>query len=359
MSLPWYTLEEADQLITPQLLFYPDRIAENIEKMLHIAGSADRLRPHIKTYKCIEIISMQMKRGIHKFKCATLAEAALLGVAKVADALIAYPLIGPSQKRLLELRKEFPETRFSVFIDSEEQLEGWNTLGEKMELFIDVNVGMNRTGASIEQALDLHRQIATSIHRFRGWHCYDGHIHTTNLQERQQEMDAAFSPMEGLIDQTGTSSSEITCGGSITFPLHAKNDSRTLSPGTTLLWDRGYGHHFPDLNFSVAAILATRIISKPDANLICLDAGYKAVASEMADAPLYFPEMPNSEVISKSEEHLVLRTSETESLQIGQLMYGIPFHICPTVALHDSVGIVENKRLTKRWSIPARNRLYA
>lgn len=358
MNQPWYALEEVHSVISPQLLFYPDRIAHNIEEMLRMAGTADRLRPHVKTYKCLEVIRMQMARGIQKFKCATPAEAALLGEANASDALVAYPLIGPAQKLLLDLKQRFPETRFSALVDSEEQLAGWDELGERMDLFIDVNVGMNRTGASMEQCRSLHRRIAASPHHFRGWHGYDGHIHTSDLPTRQREVEAAFAPIASLMKQTGTTDRELICGGSISFPLHASHAERTLSPGTTLLWDHGYAHHFPDLNFAVAAILATRIISKPGPNLLCLDAGHKAIASEMDAASIHFPEMPDAETVTHSEEHLVVNTSKAADLKVGQLMYGIPTHICPTVALHASVGVVKQGKLVQRWSIAARNRIY-
>ncbi|MEJ2162343.1 MAG: hypothetical protein P8X60_03230 [Robiginitalea sp.] len=79
--------------------------------MLRLAGSADRLRPHIKTHKMAEIIRMQLERGIHKFKCATLAEAELLARCKARDVLLAYPLTGPGPGRLADLQKKYPETQ--------------------------------------------------------------------------------------------------------------------------------------------------------------------------------------------------------------------------------------------------------
>ncbi len=358
MESAWYALAEEEEALTPQVLFYPDRIADNIQEMIRIAGSPLRLRPHIKTYKCREIVQMQLACGIKAFKCATLGEAELLGASAAPDVLVAYSLVGPARQQLLDLIAKYPSTRFSVLIDHEQALAGWNRLGHAVDIFIDVNVGMDRTGISPQGAVALLEQLRASIHQFRGWHLYDGHIHTSDLAERRQEMEAAFIPVEKLIATTGTEASERVCGGSITFPLHAAYPQRTLSPGTTLLWDYGYRTHFPDLSFSIAAIVVSRVISKPGSDLICLDCGYKAVAAEMEAPPLYFPQFPDAVIVNHSEEHLVLRTTQARSYKIGQLVYGVPHHICPTVALHDSVGVVRDQQLQGRWRITARSRLY-
>ena len=354
----WYEIEDVEAIITPQLLFYPELIESNIREMIRIAGATHRLRPHIKTYKCAEVIQMQMAQGVTKFKCATLAESALLGETGARDVLVAYPIIGPAQNQLVALQKHFPNTRFSVLIDGQEQLAGWNEIGVDVDLFIDVNVGMNRTGADFDECIDLHLQVLSSAHSFRGWHCYDGHIHFSDLDERKAEVDTAFDLITSLLEKTDSQNSELVCGGSISFPIHAQHPERTLSPGTTLLWDQGYSHHFPDLDFSIAAVIATRVIGKPAPDLICMDVGHKAVAAEMEEDPIFFPEMPEAKIITHSEEHLVLQSPNTDQLLIGQVVYGVPFHICPTVALHESVGVVEHNKLTQRWRIAARNRLY-
>ena len=71
----WQVPENAHLIASPGLLIDPDRVADNIQVMLKmVGGDADRLRPHVKTYKIAEIVKAQMTRGIHKFKCATIAE---------------------------------------------------------------------------------------------------------------------------------------------------------------------------------------------------------------------------------------------------------------------------------------------
>ncbi|MEM8526260.1 MAG: D-TA family PLP-dependent enzyme [Bacteroidota bacterium] len=354
----WFEIENTGTLMSPALLFYGERIEHNIQKMIEIAGDVKRLRPHIKTHKCLEIIQLQMKHGINRFKCATLTEATLLAECGVKDVLIAYPLVEPMQHHLVHLTQKYPETRFSVLIDNESHVNAWNTTQHSIDVFIDVNVGMGRTGIAPEDAPNLLKIVQETGYTFRGWHVYDGHIRISNSEEQKKTVEQAFLPISKLLAATQTQHLEVICGGSISFVAHADAIERTLSPGTTLLWDYGYGIRFPDLPFQNAAVLLTRIISKPNNDCLCLDLGHKAVASEMQKAPVYFPQLQDAQIVVHSEEHLVLQVKDAANWSIGDVLYGIPYHICPTVALHSSAALVENKKAGKFWEIAARNRQY-
>ena len=148
-------------------------------------------------------------------------------------------------------------------------------------------------------------------------------------------------------------------GGSPTFALWAELSEWNLSPGTVTLWDHGYSNLFPDLNFEIAAHLLTRVISKPDKNLLCLDLGHKSVAAENPlEKRVYFPEIETYKIISQSEEHLVIECPESDEFEIGQYLIGYPQHICPTVALHSQANLIINNKITsKSWEVTSRNRV--
>ena len=110
----------------------------------------NRLRPHVKTHKTKEATLLMMDAGINKFKCATIAEAEMLAMVHAPDVLLAYQPVGPKLQRLISLIKKYPVTKFSCLIDN---LPAAMTIAAAavenqvdIPVFIDLNVGMNRTG---------------------------------------------------------------------------------------------------------------------------------------------------------------------------------------------------------------------
>lgn len=110
------------------------------------------------------------------------------------------------------------------------------------------------------------------------------------------------------------------------------------------------------MDFLHAAVLVSRVVSKPAKDLICLDLGHKAIASEMPQPRVYFFGLRSYTMVNHSEEHMVIRTKDAENLKTGDVVYGIPFHICPTVDRYDFVNVVEGKKVTGKWAVEARNR---
>jgi len=108
----WYDIDFSE-LDTPALVVDRGMVDFNIGLALKYAGGAERLRPHVKTHKILEVAKMQKTAGIFKFKCATIPEAEMLGMASAENVLIAYPLQGPKVNRFLKLIEKFPNTRYS------------------------------------------------------------------------------------------------------------------------------------------------------------------------------------------------------------------------------------------------------
>jgi D-serine deaminase-like pyridoxal phosphate-dependent protein len=357
---------EVTTVSSPALLIYPDRVQRNIARMIEIAGDLNRLRPHIKTHKSAEIIRMQMEAGIQKFKCATLAEAELLGNVESKEILLAIQPVGPDIQRYVELSKRFPLSHFSVVVDNAAVIHQLNSAcasqSVHLGVFLDLNVGMNRTGIqpgieAIARYKLLHEMEYLDI---RGLHVYDGHINDKDLEVRTERVEDAYSLVKAFsiqIEKMGFSPPIIVAGGSPSFPIHAKREGVELSPGTTLLWDTKGIDNLKDMPFEPAAFLLTRIVSKPAPDLVCFDLGHKAVASEMPHPRVRLAGMEDVEFVGHSEEHLVAKTDHWHDLQVGDAYLGIPTHICPTVALFDHVSIVKDDKVVGTWKNAARHRL--
>jgi D-serine deaminase-like pyridoxal phosphate-dependent protein len=193
-----------------------------------------------------------------------------------------------------------------------------------------------------------------------GLHAYDGQLRDEDLKVRTEKCDNGFAPvfeMQRNLISSGIAEPIIVVGGTTTFPIHAKRDKVVCSPGTFIYWDKGYHDKFTEQPFEYAAVLVTRVISKPTPDSICIDLGHKAVASENAlSNRVYFLNATHLEPIGQSEEHLVLKVNGENDYEVGDVLYGVPFHICPTVALHDAVTIVSDHKATDRWLNLSRNR---
>jgi len=145
-------------------------------------------------------------------------------------------------------------------------------------------------------------------------------------------------------------------GGTPTFPIHAQRKDVECSPGTCVLWDAGYASKLPDLDFVPAALVLTRVISKPAADRLCLDLGHKAIASENPHPRVQFLNLPNAKAVMHSEEHLVIESVNASELSVGDCLYGVPWHVCPTVSLHSEAVTVRDHKAGECWRITARER---
>ena len=120
--------------------------------MIDIAGSVDQLRPHVKTHKMSEIIKLQMKHGIYKFKCATISETEMVARCGAPDILLAIQPVGPNIGRFFKLKQEFKNSKISCIADNEEVIIQLSDMARKTGLethvWLDINNGMNRTGVT-------------------------------------------------------------------------------------------------------------------------------------------------------------------------------------------------------------------
>jgi len=361
----WYQVDNVHEINSPALLVYPDRIEHNIKNMIRIAGGPDHLRPHVKTHKMPEIIRLQMKYGINKFKCATISETEMVARCGAADILLAMQPVGPNLERFFQLKQAFPDAKISCIADSKEVIIQLSEMalrkGLETHVWLDINNGMNRTGIIPgDEAVRLFKMIANlPMLKAEGLHVYDGHIHEPDFSLRQKICDDSYAPVISLIGKINNdfiAPVKIVAGGSPTFPVHALRKEAELSPGTLLLWDYGYSSSYSDMDFAHAAVLLTRIISKPARDIVCLDLGHKAVASEMPQPRIKILGLDNYTIISHNEEHMVITTKEADNLKIGDPLYCIPWHICPTVDRYDSVSVVYEHKVTGQWNVEARRR---
>ncbi len=350
----WYTIQNVDTLDSPSLLMYADRVRCNIARMIERSHGTERLIPHIKTNKTPAVVEMMLQAGISRFKCATIAEAEMLAMTGAKYVVIAHQLVPPKTARLLALKQQYPDVFFASLLDNahtaQQHSDFFAAHEANSDVLLDVNNGMNRSGTPLgASTLALYKHIAALPHlRLHGLHAYDGHIRQENFEERKSTIESGFHDVETLCKEItawhGTPPMVIA-GGTPAFSVHSAHWERFRSPGTCVLWDWGYAEILPEQEYEYAGLVLTRIISKPLQGLISVDMGHKAVAAENPiEKRIRFLNLESYELLRQSEEHSVIRISNNalwERLQVGDALYGVPYHICPTVNLYDQAYWVE------------------
>ena len=360
-------LANENSFLSPSLVYDQDAIEENLALLVKIAGDQNRLWPHVKSHKCAELVKLLMQHGISRFKCATIAEAEMTAQCGAAQALLAYPLVGPNIARFVQLVKTYEKTTFYAIGDDEKQLELLAEEavrhGVQVHLLIDVNDGLKRTGIPVRRAEELYRRAARMPGlKVQGMHVYDGHRHEKELSVRQQLVDQDLQPvfaMRNALVADGLDCSIMVMGGTPSFPCHAQYPDVYLSPGTALLQDAQYQAMFPDLAFKPAAFLLTRVISHPEDGYFTMDLGTKSVASDPKLPRAILLGYEEAETIKHNEEHWVLRMPEGQEDRrppIGGVLYAVPKHVCPTSALYGSVLVAQKGEIVGEWAVTARDR---
>jgi D-serine deaminase-like pyridoxal phosphate-dependent protein len=179
-----YRISRPDEIETPRLLVFHDRVEENIARMrravAQITGSdrLDLLCPHVKTHKSPWVTHKLMQNGVSFFK-ATPNEIEMLARVGAPRVLVAYPPLPHLVKKLSKLAESHPHTAWVVQISQPEHV-AWILENSALcwDYMIDLDIGMHRTGIAPHRALEIWQQCQRSNRlRFAGLHAYDGHIH--------------------------------------------------------------------------------------------------------------------------------------------------------------------------------------
>lgn len=362
-----YDLHDSSNIISPALIYYKDTIVQNTRLAIDMAGGAQRLWPHVKSHKMKQMVKLQLKMGIRRFKCATIAECEMAATAGADHVLLAYPLVGPNIERYLQLINVFPQTQFWAIGDDFYTLSILSECAvkqnKKVHTLLDVNMGMNRTGILLQQAESLYEKLALLPGLcLMGMHCYDGNHNHSDIQARLnqvRDVDLLIKEIQMRLVEKNIECSIMIMGGTPSFPCHALVTDWFLSPGTAFIDDAGYQKNLPDLSFEPAAAILTRVISHPAPGVFTLDLGYKGIAADPVGTRGIIAGFDKAQVLFQSEEHWVfemLPGYESEVPSIGSVFYVIPTHICPTSALYSSVLVAQNGTIVEAWEVTARNR---
>jgi D-serine deaminase-like pyridoxal phosphate-dependent protein len=238
-------------------------------------------------------------------------------------------------------------------------------------LFIDVNPGMNRTGVEqdrVETIIEIAHSIESAGLTFRGLHYYDGHLSKYDLDDREPVAHRGYDRVMGLasaLDQAGLPVGEVVTAGTPAFPCTLSYAPfrnapflHRASPGTIVYNDCTSLAQLPaDYGYRPAAVVVSTVVSHPSGGLLTCDAGHKTVSADAGVPTCAILGRGDLLPLRPSEEHLPVESSAGGPLPaLGEALYLVPKHICPTVNNFDHALIVEDNRIVGVERVTARGR---
>jgi len=361
---------EAARLLTPALAIYPEIVDANICAAIKaLGGNADRWQPHVKTAKLEHTMRQFCFHGVARFKCATTLELLTACRAGATEVLVSYPSTAPRARRIQSIAAEYRGVRICAMVENASQIGEWKA--SRVPLYIDVNPGMNRTGVEQNRVADIV-SLAGEIQRqgleFAGLHYYDGHIRQSDPQERNA---AAFAGYEQVVRIARALNAQnifmdaIVTSGTPTLPCALAFEGfsglpirHRVSPGTIVYNDLTTLAQLPrDWGFRFAALVVASVISHPVRGMITCDAGHKAVSCDAGIPNCSVVGYPELEPQQPSEEHLPIRVPDgVRRPEIGETLYLVPRHVCPTVNNFDEALLVRNGKISEVVKVSARGR---
>ncbi|MFY9607241.1 MAG: alanine racemase [Blastocatellia bacterium] len=365
-----YRIAGVGEVRTPAFAIYPEIVDSNITVTLRLLGGhANRWRPHVKTAKLAFIIRRLVERGIANFKCSTSLEMATTCEAGARDVLLAYPVVGANARRVRDLSEQFASVQISALVENEQQIKAW--AGSRIGLFIDVNPGMDRTGIEqnrVGEILRLARAIEAAGLVFRGVHYYDGHLSNLALKERESVSHGGYDHLieiAAALASDGIEAGEVITAGTPAFPCTLSYSRfqdapfiHRASPGTVVYGDCSSLAQLPaEYGYRPAAVVISTVVSHPSERRVTCDAGHKTVSADSGAPTCAVIGRDDLLPLKPSEEHLPIEVAPgAEMPAIGEALYLVPRHVCPTVNNFDHALIVEGGRITGVERVSARGR---
>jgi D-serine deaminase-like pyridoxal phosphate-dependent protein len=343
----------AAQLSTPALVIDLNAVEHNVAAMVRRVGHPSRWRPHVKTLKQPTLVGCLMDAGVHRFKAATPAEVALVLDAAAAralpapvDVLLAYPAAPPQLRAMLALRRAHPHARLGLLADSpahavelargiEQDLHAADEL-PAFDLWLDVDVGMHRTGSPATAWRDADIARHPSLVPV-GLHGYEGHLGWSERAAAHAGYDALCELASALpfrVAQICTSGTHGYAHALAHTGLAHGPWSHQVGPGTLVLSDRRSAPAAQDLGLRQAAFVCSRVVARPGDDRITLDAGSKALAPDCPAPACAVLGEPAWVPLPASEEHRPVRIDHGPRPARGSLAWLVPDHVCTTVNLH-------------------------
>jgi len=243
-----------------------------------------------------------------------------------------------------------------------------------MELRLEIDTGMHRTGIPLDAAVEEAEKIATlpgvllqGIFTFRGM-IYNGETDLDCKKCGYQE-GVIMADLAQQMQAKGLTIEDVSVGSTPTGEFCAEVPGVTeVRPGTYIFQDmmQVNTHACACTVDDVAAVILTQVVSTCKPEVAVVDCGCKSISTDVA--PGKFPYncrgygsvvgRPDLTLSRLSEEHGMLSAEGDFGLETGALLRIIPNHICPAINLYDHIYLEKGGVIVGKYEIAARGKNY-
>ena len=357
-----------EDLGTPAMILDQDIFDSNLQTMAaHSKATGLKIRPHVKIHKCPEVSKRQLALGAIGVSCATIAEAELMNASGIRGVLWTCQPAGRNKiSRVAALAKKEPTYLWVVddplTVEALEQAAG--AAGAKMNILVDVYVGLTRQGAQPgETALGLAQKVAESKNlRLKGLMGYSGAASHTrgweNRKKRSEDDLAALLETAQLCRKSGLPIEILSGGSTGTYNIDSGISGMTeLQAGSYVFMDTIYrkigGKSDPDVysDFAPALTVMTTVISKTRPYQAAIDAGNKALLRPTDEVK----DMPNVKIENQGAEYGLLNWKEGDrEIKLGDRVEIYPSNLDMSVNVYDRLYVAKGENIVDVWPIMGR-----
>ncbi|RFU23780.1 hypothetical protein B7463_g12559, partial [Scytalidium lignicola] len=359
--------DRLESLDTPSMVVDLDIMEDNIRKLIGLLEPTGvNIRPHLKTTKSPILAKKLVEAGAKGGCVAKLSEAEVMAANGFDDLLITCEIVGSVKAaRLVELFRSHPNIK--IVVDSELGATAINDalvssgIKHPIQVLIDLDVGLHRTGIAPESALTLARHIATLKHlKLIGVQGYEGHLqHVHDRTAREKECRASMAILThtaNMLRENGFDIQVVTTGGTGTAEFCATTPGVTeVQPGSFIFMDTDYRNAVGTFFSNSLTILSTVISKSESERRVTIDAGLKALTTDSGFAEP--KNLPGITYTPMGDEHGRLSWEGESSLFVGTRVQMIPSHIDPTVNLHDFYYAYRKGVIEEIWPVASRGKV--
>jgi D-serine deaminase-like pyridoxal phosphate-dependent protein len=366
-------------LPTPSIILDWHKLVQNCGKMAKLATEHGvRLRPHLKTAKCIQVARLATEGHFGGLTVSTVAEARYFAESGFRDLTYAVGIAPGKIDDLHAIQNTF-DAKIGLILDSSDAViavaERASAIGAKFSVFIEIDTGAGRGGVSPTDSslLEIGEAIASRPHlRLAGVLTHAGHSYLARSPE-EMRMIAADERLGAVLAANRLRSHGLQCEqvsiGSTPTVLHSDGfDGVTeIRPGVYTFFDIDQASlGVCQVSDIACTVLATVIGHNRPSGHILIDAGALALSKDLSPAKFRTDvqfglisyadssePIPGLSLTSLHQEHGLISSSSGmppyDRMPIGSRVRVFPNHVCLTVAPYEKYFVAKNNEMMATW----------